>query len=55
MKTKTITFVKDKDTKHMTRFNEVPAEGQPPVCNNIYIAKWFAGTATEVKITIEVP
>jgi hypothetical protein len=33
MKTKTITFVKEKDTKHMVRFVEKPKEGEPPVMN----------------------
>ena len=54
-KTKVIKFTKEKDTKHMVKFVETPATGEPPVCNNIYIAKWFVGDATSVEVEVRMP
>jgi len=54
-KSKTIKFIKDKDTKHMTRFQEQPAVGEPPVCNNLYVAKWFCGDAVNIEIDVRIP
>lgn len=52
---KTVTFKIEKETKHTVRYEEVPAEGQPPIIGTLYVQKWFAGTATEIEVTIRNP
>ena len=42
---KTVKFKVEKETKNTVKYNEVPAEGQPPVIGTLYVQKWFAGNA----------
>jgi hypothetical protein len=55
-KTKSITvlFTHELDRKNAVRFQEVPVEGQAPVCGTLYLQKWFCGTARNVRLTVEV-
>lgn len=46
-------FEFEKETKNSVRFKEVPAEGKPPIVGTLYVQKWFAGNAKEVKVSIE--
>jgi len=49
---KTVKFKVEKETKNTVKYNEVPAEGQPPIIGTLYVQKWFAGNATEIEVTI---
>ncbi len=49
---KTVKFVVEKETKNTVKYNEVPAEGQPPIIGTLYVQKWFAGNATEIEVTV---
>lgn len=51
--TAVIVLSKEKDTKNTVKFAEQPQEGQAPVMGTAYLQKWFAGNATQVRITIE--
>ena len=51
-KTKTIQFAK-KSTKNTVKFTEVQIQGEAPIVGSIYLQKWFAGDATNLKVTIE--
>ena len=50
---RTLTFVREKETKNTIRFQEEPAAGQPPVVGTLYVAKWFIGDAQRLKVTVE--
>lgn len=50
--TRTLTFVREKETKNTVRFQEEPATGEPPVVGTLYVAKWYAGDAQRVVVTI---
>ncbi len=50
---KLLKFVREKETKNTIRFQEVPEEGQPRVIGSLYVAKWFAGQAKRLTVTIE--
>jgi hypothetical protein len=50
---KTVKFKVEKETKNTVKYNEVPAEGQPPIIGTLYVQKWFAGNATEIEVTIK--
>jgi len=52
---KTVKFVIEKETKNTVKFNEVPAEGQPPIIGTLYVQKWFVGAATELEVTVKKP
>ena len=52
--TRTVLFVKELDRKNAVRFQEVPTEGQAPVCGTLYLQKWFCGRAQNVRMTVEV-
>ena len=52
---KTVKFKIEKETKNTVKFNEVPAEGEPPIIGTLYVQKWFAGTATEIEVTVRQP
>ena len=52
-KTKTIQFAKEKSTKNTVKFTEVQTQGEAPVVGTLYIQKWFAGDAANLKVTIE--
>jgi len=52
---KTVKFKIEKETKNTVKYNEVPAEGQPPIIGTLYVQKWFAGNATEIEVTIKKP
>ena len=49
---KTVKVTVQKETKNTVRFNEVPAEGQPPIIGTLYVQKWFAGDAQTVAVTV---
>lgn len=49
---RTLTFVREKETKNTVRFQEEPAAGQPPVVGTLYVAKWFAGEAQRLTVTV---
>jgi hypothetical protein len=53
-KTKHIVLTKDRDTKNTVKFTEVPTEGQAPVIGTLYVQRWFAGNANNVRLTLEV-
>jgi len=48
-----IKFIREKETKNTIRFTEQPEAGKPPVVGTLYVAKWFAGDATSLTVTIE--
>jgi hypothetical protein len=50
---KTLLFVKEKDTKNAVRFAEAPVAGQAPVIGTLYVQKWFVGGANNVKVAVE--
>jgi hypothetical protein len=52
-KTKTVQFTKEKDTKNTVKFAEVQTQGEPPIIGTLYVQKWFAGQATQLKVTVE--
>jgi hypothetical protein len=52
-KTKTIQLQKEKDTKNSVKFAEVQTQGEAPIVGTLYVQKWFAGDATNIKLTIE--
>jgi hypothetical protein len=52
-KTKTIQLQKEKDTKNTVKFAEVQTQGEAPIVGTLYVQKWFAGDATNIKLTIE--
>ena len=54
-KEKTVKFTAEKETKNTVKYNEVPAEGQPPIIGTLYVQKWFAGGATELEVTVRKP
>lgn len=51
---RTLTFVRERETKNTVRFQEEAVPGQPPVIGTLYVAKWFAGSAQRVTVTITV-
>jgi hypothetical protein len=53
-KTKTVQFQKEKDTKNTVKFAEVQTQGEAPIIGSLYVQKWFAGDATNLKVTVEV-
>jgi hypothetical protein len=53
-RTRTVLFTKELDRKNAVRFQEVPVEGQAPVCGTLYLQKWFCGTAQNVRLQVEV-
>lgn len=50
--TRTLTFVREKETKNTVRFQEEPSAGQPPVVGSLYVAKWYAGDAHRLTVTL---
>ena len=52
---KTVKFKIEKETKNTVKYNEVPAEGQPPIIGTLYVQKWFAGNAPDIEVTIRKP
>jgi hypothetical protein len=44
---------KEKDTKNTVKFAEVPVQGQAPVFGSLYLQKWWAAGAQNVRVTIE--
>ncbi len=51
----TVKFELEKAVKHSVRYKEVVEEGRAPVVGSLYVQKWFAGDAKELRVTIEVP
>ena len=52
---KTVKFKVEKETKNTVKYNETPAEGEPPIIGTLYIQKWFAGNAQEIEVTVKKP
>ncbi len=52
-KIKSIQMKKEKDTKNTVKFAEVQTQGEPPIIGTLYVQKWFAGDATDLKVTVE--
>ena len=52
---RTARFKVEKETKNTVKYNEVPAEGQPPIIGTLYVQKWFAGAAQELEVTVRRP
>ncbi len=52
-KTKTVLFTREKDTKNTVKFAEVQTQGEAPIVGTLYVQKWFAGVANNLKITVE--
>jgi hypothetical protein len=50
----TILLTKEKDTKNTVKFTEAQIQGQAPVIGTLYVQKWFAGAATNLRLTVEV-
>lgn len=46
-------FVREKETKNTTKFQEQPEKGKPAVIGALYVQKFAAGDATELVVTIE--
>ena len=53
-KTRTIQMTKEKDTKNTVKFTEVQSPGEPPIIGTLYVQKWAAADAVNLKVTIEV-
>jgi len=53
-KSTTVLFTHELDRKNAVRFQEVPVEGQAPVCGTLYLQKWFCGAARNFRLTVEV-
>ncbi len=51
MDTKLI-FEKERETKNTIRYQEKPAEGQPPIIGTLYVAKFWAAGAERVTVTL---
>jgi hypothetical protein len=47
-----LTFEKEKETKNTIRYQEKPAEGSPPIVGTLYVAKFWAGSAQSLTVTI---
>lgn len=45
-------FEREKETKNTIRFQEV-AKDRPPLIGSLYVAKWWAGDATTLKVAVE--
>ena len=54
-KSRTIQFQKEKDTKNTVKFAETQNQGEAPIIGTLYVQKWFAGDATHLKVTVEIP
>lgn len=50
---RTVRFIKRKETPGTIVFQEQPDEGQPEVIGNLYVKRWFAGSATSLTVTVE--
>ncbi len=48
----TLTFEKEKETKNTIRYQEKPAEGTPPIVGTLYVAKFWAGAAQRLTVTM---
>ena len=52
-KTRTAQFEKEKETKNTVKFAEVQTQGEAPIIGTLYLQKWFAADATNLKVTVE--
>ena len=50
---KSIQMKKEKDTKNTVKFAEVQNQGEAPIIGTLYVQRWFAGDATDLKVTVE--
>ncbi len=51
-RTRTVRFIKYKETPGTCVFKEQPGEGQPEIIGNLYVKKWFAGNSTSITVTV---
>lgn len=47
-----LTFQREKDTKHTVRYQEVERPGKPLVVGSLYVQKWFAEDAATLTVTV---
>jgi hypothetical protein len=52
-KTKIVLFTREKETKNTVKFAEVQTQGEAPIVGTLYLQKWFAGPANNLKVTVE--
>jgi hypothetical protein len=52
--TKAAVFTRDRETKNTVKFTEVPVQGEAPIVGTLYVQKWVAGAANNVKLTLEI-
>ena len=52
-KSKVVGFTREKETKNTVKFAEVQTQGEAPIIGTLYVQKWFAGQATNLKVTVE--
>lgn len=50
---RTARFIKRKETPGTCVYQEQPPEGEPEIIGNLYLKKWFAGSATSITVTVE--
>lgn len=48
----TLHFAKEKEPKNTIRYQEQPAEGQPPIIGTLYAAKFWARGAERLTVTV---
>ena len=53
MKTKTLMFEFEKETKNKIRYTEITDGETPPIIQTLYIPKWYAKGNEKIKVTIE--
>ncbi len=46
-------MTREKETKNSVRFSEDIEEGKPPVIRQMYLPKWWVGTARVILVTVE--
>lgn len=51
---KVLEFEFEKTTKNTVRFTEKERAGEPSVIGTLYVQKWFAGDAKNLRVTIEI-
>ncbi len=49
---RTLTFVREKETKNTVRFQDKAVPDQPPLVGTLYVAKWYTGDAQHLTVTI---
>ena len=47
-----VQFTREKETKNAVRFKEVVSD-KPPICNFLYLQKWYIQEVIDIVVTIE--